>query len=137
MSFCPACGTEVSEGAHFCPTCGRDLSIAAGVRGENTSGQGDLAIVPEAVKGWNWGAFVLTWIWGACNSVWLSFLVFIPYFGFVWCFVLGAKGSEWAWRHKKWNSIEHFRSTQEKWNAAGIVLFIVSIIIIVIAIAMW
>ena len=32
--------------------------------GGNTSGQGSSAVVPEEVKGWSWGGFFLTWIWG-------------------------------------------------------------------------
>jgi len=27
-------------------------------------------------------------------------------------FVLGAKGSEWAWAAKKWDSVEDFKRTQ-------------------------
>src|SRR5262249_11733907 len=31
---------------------------------ENTSGQGPSAPVPAAIDRWNWGAFLLNWIWG-------------------------------------------------------------------------
>ena len=31
---------------------------------EDTSGQGDAALIPEKLRGWNWGAFLLSWIWG-------------------------------------------------------------------------
>jgi len=109
MPFCPKCGKEVSEGFMFCPGCGQRLKV--GVTAENTSGQGKLAIVPEEVKGWSWGAFSLNWIWGLA-----------------WAIVLGIKGSEWAWRNKKWDSIEHFESTQRIWNIAGIVVFAMSIV---------
>jgi hypothetical protein len=134
MPFCPNCGTKVSEGTGFCPECGRRLAIVQGVNGDNTSGQGDLAVIPDEIRGWNWGAFVLTWIWGAVNSVWIAFLVWIPVFGFIWCFFLGAKGNEWAWRKKKWDSIEHFKRTQRNWNIAGLILFVVWLIILIIAI---
>jgi Predicted membrane protein len=126
MPFCPKCGKEVSEDSTFCPECGQRLRV--GVTAGNTSGQGELATVPEEVKGWSWGAFVLTWIWGVFNSVWISLLCFIPFFGFVWAFVLGIKGNEWAWRSKKWDSIEHFKSTQGKWNIAGIIVFAISLV---------
>ena len=102
---------------------------------ENTSGQGKSAIIPEEVKGWNWGAFVLTWIWGLFNSVWIALLVFIPLFGFIWCFVVGAKGNEWAWRKRKWDSIEHFKRTQRKWSIAGVVVFVIGVIILVAVLA--
>jgi hypothetical protein len=126
MPFCPNCGKEVSEDITFCPECGQRLKV--GVTAENTSGQGELAIVPEEVKGWSWGVFVLTWIWGIFNSVWIALLCFIPLFSFIWAIVLGVKGNEWAWRNKKWDSIEHFKSTQRSWNIAGIVLFAISIV---------
>lgn len=132
MPFCPNCGEEVGTGFMFCPGCGQRLK--AGVTPENTSGQGKLAIVPEEVKWWNWGAFSLNWIWGICNSVWIALLCFIPYFNLAWAIVLGIKGNEWAWRNKKWDSIEHFKSTQRSWNIAGIVVFVVSIVIAIVAI---
>ena len=128
MSFCPKCGKEVSEGFMFCPQCGQRLKV--GVTAENTSGQGKLAIVPEEVKGWSWGAFCLTWIWGICNSVWIALLCLIPFFNLAWAIVLGVQGNEWAWRNKKWDSIEHFKSTQRSWNIAGIVVFAISIVAI-------
>ena len=128
MSFCPKCGKEVSEGFMFCPQCGQRLKIEE--TAENTSGQGKLAIVPEEVKGWSWGAFCLTWIWGICNSVWIALLCLIPFFNLAWAIVLGVQGNEWAWRNKKWDSIEHFKSTQRSWNIAGIVVFAISIVAI-------
>jgi len=128
MPFCPKCGKEVSEGFMFCPECGQRLKIEE--TAENTSGQGKLAIVPEEVKGWSWGAFCLTWIWGICNSVWIALLCLIPFFNLAWAIVLGVQGNEWAWRNKKWDSIEHFKSTQRSWNIAGIVVFAISIVAI-------
>ncbi len=128
MPFCPNCGKEVSEDAKFCPQCGQNLKV--GVTPENTSGQGELATVPEEVKGWSWGGFGLTWIWGVCNGVLISLLCLIPVFGFAWTIVLGIKGNEWAWRNKKWDSVEHFKSTQRTWGIAGIVVFAISIVAI-------
>jgi DNA-directed RNA polymerase subunit RPC12/RpoP len=100
-------------------------------KSSNTSGQGSKAVLPSELKKWNWGAFFLTWIWGIGNSVWIAFLSFI--LGIIWAIVLGIKGNEWAWQHKKWNSIEHFQKTQKTWAKWGIGLFIVWIIIAIIA----
>jgi len=133
MPFCPNCGKEVGAGFMFCPECGQRLKV--GVTPENTSGQGKLATVPEEVKGWSWGAFCLTWIWGICNSVWIALLCLIPFFNIAWAIVLGVQGNEWAWRNKKWDSIEHFKSTQRSWNIAGIVVFAISIVAIATYIA--
>jgi len=126
MSFCPKCGREVSEDARFCPQCGQHLKV--GVTPENTSGQGESAIVPEEVKGWSWAGFGLTWIWGVFNGVLISLLALIPGFAFIWAIVLGIKGNEWSWRNKKWDSVEHFKNTQRPWNIAGIVVFAIGVI---------
>ena len=103
---------------------------------ENTSGMGSSASIPIEIKGWNWGAFILTWIWGVSHSVWISLLSLIPFVGIVMAFVLGAKGNDWAWQNKKWDSIEHFKKTQRTWAwwglgvvVAGIVLYIIMIAI--------
>ena len=99
---------------------------------ENTSGQGKRSQVPIEITGWNWGAFLLSWIWGVSNRVWISLLFFIPYVGFLIVFVLGAKGNEWAWRNRQWDSIEHFRRTQRKWAWWGLIVWMVFVIIIII-----
>jgi hypothetical protein len=96
----------------------------------NTSGQGKGAVVPDEIKHWNWGAFLWTWIWGIGNSSYLAFLVFVPLLGFVMPFVLGAKGSSWAWQNKQWESVEHFKRVQRKWALWGVgflVLFVAAI----------
>jgi DNA-directed RNA polymerase subunit RPC12/RpoP len=93
----------------------------------NTSGQGSAAVLPDELKGWNWGAFFLTWIWGIGNGVWIAFVSFV--LGFIWAIVLGIKGNEWAWQHKKWGSIEHFKKTQRTWKKWGIGLFIAGVVI--------
>ncbi len=83
------------------------------------------AEIPVEVDRWNWGAFLLTWIWGVGNGVFISLLVFIPFFGIlIMPFVLGAKGSVWAWRNGRWDSVEHFRRVQRAWAIWGAVVWI-------------
>lgn len=93
----------------------------------NTSGQGKSSVVPTEVRGWNWGAFLLNWIWGLGNSTYIALLMFVPLVNIVMLFVLGAKGNEWAWRNRIWRDIEHFKSTQRKWAFAGLALVVVGI----------
>jgi hypothetical protein len=93
-------------------------------------------------KKWNWGAFLLNGIWGLGNETYIALLSFAPYLGysliwggisgenfivlfsfiagFVMPFILGAKGNEWAWRNKRWESVEHFQRVQQKWTEWGI-----------------
>jgi hypothetical protein len=86
----------------------------------NTSGQGKAAIVPEEIKKWNWGAFLLNAIWGLGNGTYISLLTFVPYVGWVMAFILGFRGNEWAWQNKRWESVEHFQKTQQKWTQWGV-----------------
>lgn len=99
----------------------------------NTSGQGKSAVIPPEIRGWNWGAFFLNWIWGLANSTFIALLVFIPFVNIIMIFVLGAKGNEWAWQNKHWESIEQFKRVQKNWAVVGFVLFILSTIIWTIA----
>lgn len=91
---------------------------------ENSSGQGPLSVVPEEIKGLCFGGFLLSFIWGICNRVWISLLTFVPCIGCIMPFVLLFKGREWAWRARRWESIEHFNSVQKKWTVAGLVVLI-------------
>ncbi|MFZ2414414.1 MAG: DUF2628 domain-containing protein [Minisyncoccia bacterium] len=43
----------------------------------NTSGQGRNAVVPKEIKGWNWGAFLLSWIWGLSHRVWVTIILIL------------------------------------------------------------
>jgi len=92
---------------------------------EYKSGLGKDSVVPEEIKGWSWGAFMLNWIWGIGNSTYIALLMFVPFVNFVMIFVLGAKGNEWAWRNRTWRDVEHFKSTQRKWRNAGLVLLFI------------
>ena len=92
---------------------------------EYISGLGKDSVVPPELKGWNWGAFLLNWIWGIGNSTYIAFLMFVPLVNIVMFFMLGAKGNEWAWRNRTWRDIEHFKQTQRKWRNAGLILLFV------------
>jgi len=87
---------------------------------ENTSGQGETAVVPQEIIRWNWGAFFLSWIWGIRNKTYIAFLSVIPVVGFVMMIVLGMRGNEWAWQNKRWESVEQFQHEQKIWSTLGI-----------------
>jgi hypothetical protein len=98
---------------------------------ENTSGQCNASAVPSEIKGWNWGAFGLNFIWAIGNRTWVGLLTLVPIFGIVMAVVLGFKGNEWAWKNKRWKSIDHFKSVQKIWSLWGVSLFILFIVFIV------
>jgi hypothetical protein len=99
----------------------------------NTSGQGLSAAVPPELQGWNWGAFLLTWVWGIGNRVWLALLALIPLplVGLAIAILLGVKGNEWAWNFKRWDSIEHFRKTQRIWMYWGLASLLAPLVLII------
>jgi hypothetical protein len=97
--------------------------------------------MPAEIKGWNWGAFFLNWIWGIGNRVWLALLTlvlaFIPVVGtlgvIVMMVVLGLKGSEWAWKSRSWESVEQFKKVQKTWAIWGLIIFILSLLLMIFA----
>lgn len=77
--------------------------------------------VPEEIKGWNWGAFLLTPLWLVNNRVWIGCFALVPIVGFWMAIALGIKGNEWAWKSRKWESVDLFISHQKRWAIAGII----------------
>ena len=111
---------------------------------ENSSGQGPTSIISDEIRGWNWGACLLGWVWALGNKRYdmavysfalgaLSFLLGPAGWiggGFVSIF-LGARGSESAWQSKEWRSIRHFKQNQRAWAIWGIpALFLNAIIML-------
>lgn len=112
--------TDTGEFAAWDPQAG-----AWNPQEENNSGQGKQAAVPAEIRGWNWGAFLLNWIWGLGNTTYVALLVLIPFFGIAMLFVLGAKGNQWAWQNQRWTSVAHFKAAQRKWAWWGAGLWLV------------
>jgi len=102
--------------------------LVEGAKYDERSGKKEASVVPEEIKGWNWGAAGLTWIWGVYHGVWISLLTFIPFVNLIMWVILGIKGSEWAWRARPWESVERFVSSQKKWKPWGIVFFALMIL---------
>jgi len=102
--------------------------IIPGMKYDERSGKGEASIIPNEIKGWNWGAAGLTWIWGVPHGVWISLLVLIPFVNIIMWIFLGLKGNEWAWKKQQWESVEKFISYQNKWKPWGIAFFILGIL---------
>ncbi len=90
----------------------------------NNSGHGNFldssVPVPHEIRGWNWGAFLLPWFWSFPNQVWIGLFSYVPNCHLVMALTLGTKGNEWAWRSRKWRSIEQFKAHQRRWTIAGV-----------------
>jgi Pentapeptide repeats (8 copies) len=106
----------------------------------NSSGQGKPSRVPVNIRGWNWGAFLLPWLWFVPNQVWggilLWLLSFIPgwniFFAVVFAIAFGRNGNEWAWKARPWDDVETFKRQQRLWALAGF-----SVWSLVIVITLW
>lgn len=88
--------------------------------------------VPNGVKGWSWGAFFLTWIWGISNRVWISLLALIPIVNIFVAIFLGLKGRELAWKARQWSDLDTFNKYQRGWNTAGFITITLIIVVFVI-----
>lgn len=90
------------------------------------------------INQWNWGAFLLSWIWGIFNNVYwtLIALIPIPLVGLVVSIIAGVKGTRQSWENGKWQDadIEAFQKKQKGWMIAG---FIVLGVAILLPIIMW
>lgn len=90
--------------------------------------------VPPEIAGWNWGAFVFTWIWGIYNNTYIALLSLFPPAHLIMMFILGAKGNEWAWRNREWDSIDEFQRVQRNWavwsvgGGLAIIAFFIAIV---------
>ena len=75
--------------------------------------------LPEELKGWSWGPFLLNWIWAISNKTWWGLFAAVPYLGFFVALYLGFKGRELAWKNNDWESFEQFDAVQKKWSFWG------------------
>jgi hypothetical protein len=48
----------------------------------------------------------------------------VPVVNWVMPFILGAKGSAWAWRNRRWESIDHFKRVQRRWAVWGLGIYL-------------
>lgn len=85
--------------------------------------------IPKEIKGWNWGAAGLSIIWCLCHKIWFPIFIlilitiYVPILGLLWSIVIGAMGNKWAWEKNKWESVKHFKDTQNKWRPWGGIIF--------------
>ena len=136
---CPECKVSIG-GRQYCNTCLQTRLKTGAWPGQPptnacNSGMGPKTPVPEEIRGWNWGGFLLTWVWGIGNNVWISLIALgslIPWIGWViglvMGIILGIRGNEWAWQRKKWESIEHFQKIQRTWLWWGVSLLVAQVI---------
>lgn len=125
MVFCRACAKELHDSAPTCVQCGAPQTPAA-----------KQAAVPDGVRGWSWGAFLLNWIWAIGNRTWIGLLALVPYVGFGVAIWLGFQGREMAWKNAEWRDLEHFNRVQREWTKWSLIIMGVMILAIILLVGM-
>ncbi len=75
--------------------------------------------IPNEIKRWNWGAFLLAPFWCLRHGVRFGFCLFIPFFALVVPFILGATGNKKAWIAGDYDSVDSFLKKQRFWRNLG------------------
>jgi len=92
---------------------------------------------PQEIQGLNWGAFLLNWIWAIGNQVWIGLLALVPCINIFVAVYLLIKGNELAWNGpREWESVEQFQEVQSAWTKWGVIVFIVSICLYGVVVAL-
>lgn len=86
---------------------------------------------PVDVNKWSWGAFALYPIWGFFNGCWWAIFIgiFLGWLAPIPNILFGIYGGRWAWQNKQWQSLDAYASSQKGWNTAGLVIFIINIVL--------
>lgn len=154
---CPYCGQETyGKDARYCPSCGKpypNINIFSDNWDKNNHSEEVRTECPLGLSKFNWGAFLFSWLWAIFNGMpWMIlYILFVAImvsledivhansrlwlilvrviFGLTLSIVFGIFGNRWAWKHKKWKSIQHFESVQSRWKHwafiyAGILLLL-------------
>ena len=91
--------------------------------------------MPKELQDFNWGAFLLTFIWGIKFKAWITLLA-IPLIwiqmplGLNWVLLLilqfycGFCGNKWAYQTEYWKKPADFRKTQIQWAVAAVLVHI-------------
>lgn len=119
---CPFCGGKIDTDAQKCKFCGEWVN------------KKDEDNFPQELKHFNWGAFLLNWIWGIMHKKYITLLYFpaciIPVIGplaiSIW---FGIMGNKWAWNSQTWESTEQFNEVQKSWVRWWIILAIFGLIL--------
>ncbi|GEM_PF-6541679 len=97
--------------------------------------------VPKEIQVWNWGATYSSYIWAGSYglwSIWWSVLLMpIPIINILILVVFGLQGNKWAWKAQKWESVEKFIESQNKWSTNPLALFFFIDLVIFLLLINW
>ena len=119
--ICPYCNAELNSDVKKCKFCGEWIVS-------------DTDELPKDIRHFNWGAFLLNWIWGLMHRKYITLLYFpaciIPIIGPVAISIwFGLMGNRWAWKSRNWASVEEFNRVQKDYIFVWLILFLLGLII--------
>ncbi len=131
---CPRCGNEIANDSTSCAGCGENIETLS------TAPQVDWKIVPNEIRGLNFSAFFLSWVWCFYHRSYVSGLVIfiISFFAYIhfglivtapFIIYLLINGNRIAWKSRRYSNIEQFRKKQRILSLIGFPLFIIQLII--------
>lgn len=85
----------------------------------------DSTAIPAEIRGWSWGAFLLGPVWCIGNGVFSGLFYLLPFGSLFMPFILGFKGNVWAWKCRRWTSVNQFKAYQRRWAVATAIIYIV------------
>lgn len=96
-------------------------------------------MVPPEIQalGWNWGAFLLNWIWAIAHAVWIGLIGILPCASLIMAIVLGIKGNEWAWQNRRFASVQEYMEVQKAWRKWGVIVLLISVAINIVVWILW
>ncbi len=103
-------------------------------------------MLPQSLKSFNWAAFLLGPVWGLGNGVPLAILIGVAGLAVLlltrsalWAgglsfiaaeILIGFKANEWAWRARRWHSMEQFKRVQQAWLLWAVVITVIVSIVL-------
>lgn len=102
---------------------------------EESSPLDNIHVLPK-MSGWNWGAFLLGWIWGVGHKIYWPLIAIpiglIPEVGLYLCLginvILGIYGNEWAWNNSNLTPLQ-FKEREKNWSIAGFAVLIIGVFV--------
>ena len=99
---------------------------------------------PTNINSFNWGAFFLWHLWGFWNGIpilsWVGILLgvmadafyYLSLIDVIISIYLGIEGNKISWEKRNWPSVESFEKAQSNWKFAGLIVFCLAIVVILV-----
>lgn len=146
-ALCPNCGKRLlvdkclgeKDAVMKCKHCEKTFNVSF-----------DEKTFPAKFNSFNWGAFLMGWLWCFFNGevetgillILLGIFSNVRVIGFIFLILyltilidLGRKGNKIVWNHKEWKSVEAFKNAQDSWLSAGIIYCIIGLDFLLINLA--